>query len=437
MASRFDALKRVFAEAVRVFQALPSAGRNLVEYAAANPIDFDGVAKSLARGTSRREVLRRLGVGLVGLALATAGVSCNEDVVGPHLSRVDLLHRSAGPPMTCAEAHESCNELHKDLMEGCQEGFRDCLKEAHGAAAALCAPGHLLCIKAANDVLEKCHKDPCGVRLGKVCCNGVCCHLCCNGTCCEGRLCCGSACCGVCQGCDSATNSCAEEICDDPCHICNPANGQCEKITCPPDETCVSGQCRKCGICEELKFDSDGHSVCAPKACANNCQHCDPATGNCAPVPCPKCQSCNPSDGECRSLECPPCETCNSVSGVCEPVVCHCGTCDPQTSQCSAQCEPCKVCDANGACVNKYNACYACTPGPNGTEVVTNACKPCESCPNYQDPSGVCVPFPCEPKECWAPNPNGTGAGDCCIYTCPPGCSCNPVTPGGAYQCAC
>lgn len=100
--------------------------------------------------------------------------------------------------------------------------------------------------------------------------------------------------------------ACGNACCDDPCM------------------ECVSG-------------------VCQPKSCGS-CATCDPATGACIPIDCgDPCLAC--VDGACAPKVCGECEEC--VGGACRPI--DCGS-------------PCLVCQ-NGACVSKCGTGQTCCGG--------------------------------------------------------------------------
>ena len=63
---------------------------------------FDAVARALAGGVSRREVLRRLGGAMAGAALASLGFACAEEPTGP---------QSGGAGHALLDARGRCKKL--------------------------------------------------------------------------------------------------------------------------------------------------------------------------------------------------------------------------------------------------------------------------------------------------------------------------------------
>src|SRR5262245_4753834 len=91
--------------------------------------DFDTLARDLAAGLSRREALRRLGLGLAGALLATLGLA------------------PAAQAVTCPAGQIDCFGLCKDP----KTDAKNC-----GRCGAACNTGHLCC----NGVCKNPGNDP-------------------------------------------------------------------------------------------------------------------------------------------------------------------------------------------------------------------------------------------------------------------------------------
>ena len=64
---------------------------------------FDELSKSLAEGVSRREALRRFGIGLAGVLLGSVGLASRAEAC----STTDCTHGSqCCPGFTCKPVHE-------------------------------------------------------------------------------------------------------------------------------------------------------------------------------------------------------------------------------------------------------------------------------------------------------------------------------------------
>lgn len=201
------------------------------------------------------------------------------------------------------------------------------------------------------------------------------------------------------------------------------------KYACPGLSFCSNNVC--CGIsetgcggtcCTSEQECVDGKCVCDPRLC-NQCETCDFPSGRCVAISNPKpcgnydcCGSCEICDyDQCRP--CNLCETCDS-NGNCVAKTCdnsRCEICDPTTGQCTSTCgsnqiccsEQCvdidsnncgtcgKQCAANEFCYNSQclsNPCPTATGVHNGTFVpcVVNGqvqCH-CNSCGNVCNGSG-------------------------------------------------
>jgi hypothetical protein len=244
---------------------------------------FDTLAKLLANGmseVSRREALRRLGGTAAGAVLATLGLGCRDDVVGP--SRPTGLARPLLQQGNSDFAH-FCNTVFPPGPE-------------RGRCKSLAAHGEGLAVACDGDVTRVCATTTglicCNLAAGETCCPTAtqCCPpgrvcsptgcvcppgtLTCGTSCCPaGETCCAGACCGVgricfndvCRAaCPGGQTPCGSTNCCAAPRICNPASGTC---VCPPNtgacgadccdlqqdrEACIDGQCvelfRFCGV---------------------------------------------------------------------------------------------------------------------------------------------------------------------------------------------
>jgi hypothetical protein len=182
---------------------------------------LDALARHMATGRSRRQILRWLGTSAVGVALAS----------GPGWARAekDPIKNPKKPKKKCTEGTVLC-------------GDSCCTVEA------CCGGENGVCCGNPN---KTCANGQCVCRQGLAPCGGNCCS--------EGLVCPDPvgerACCrpeDVCAG-----RCCAGRTC-------------CNGVCCPRDETCVNGQCR-CGTgstCPEGAQCTSGVCCPAPRVCA-------------------------------------------------------------------------------------------------------------------------------------------------------------------------
>jgi hypothetical protein len=310
---------------------------------------FDALAVTLARGISRKQLLKLAG----GAALS---------LMAPRLPALAQQARCrtgadcpAGTPDCCAG---QCTSLQIDdtscgvCGNNCLAGGRIC---ENGVCVVSCSPPKLRsgdsCVCPAPTTA--CRDDCCAP--GQQCCpSGVCCapdQQCCGGLyCCAlGETCCGGSCCNPAQQVCfpngdllNGTRCCDNDrACGDVCcgGIQECVNGSCEKscFSCAQDETC----CRVGGnaFCKAVA-DLCGGQCCSPYVeCASsrsdpNARVCCPAERHvCNGVCCDADESCADDDGRCiaapATLCRPPCDADSRCCG---------GSSSSDTSQCCACC---------------------------------------------------------------------------------------------------
>lgn len=174
---------------------------------------------------------------------------------------------------------------------------------------------------------------------------------------------------GVCQG---VAKDCFFAPVPDECYegVCNPATGDCEPMPGNDGEPCSgSGD-----LCMVQKTCSDGQCVGGfPKDCSgltNGCNlgTCDPADGSCYQEPIPPGGECAEATDECNTGICDMVGNCVATPN---PGV----ACPSQTNECNSG-----VCDASGACAAVPTPGVAC---PSATNVCNDG---------FCSAAGVCTP---------------------------------------------
>jgi hypothetical protein len=364
--------------------------------------DFDELAKDLAQGVSRREVLWRAAGGLMGAMLASVG-----------------MQRAWGDPNPCATF---CRGLPSFQRRNCNNACKQCGGNTQNVCPSLdsekvacCSQGTGCCSGACTTLGTNQNCSGCGnvCTGGSSCVNGTCqCptdqRFCPGGTtccaitraCCDGGVCCGldeSCCGGKCVNTQTSTSNC----------------GLCGK-SCNPGETCVAGACR-CGSNPGCSAGQDcisgiccpsGQTVCNGACCAGACSGgfcvqtcsgfgdpscgpgaiCHPASSFCSNDPDHAC-----SDDEDCFFESDDTGTCNQQF-VCLP---NCGssTCFPGYVCTGDSSDPCNCtptsCLAGSTCVSGHCLCadgHDCTFGLRPLCCGSTCCRIDQSCVN-----GSCV----------------------------------------------
>jgi stigma-specific protein Stig1 len=312
-------------------------------------IDFDALAKDLAHGLSRREALRRLGLGLAAGLLA--------ELTGwlPAWPTAQAAAATVAPSgLLCFPEIVTKGSLFSWVS------FSSTIEQVNGCKPAFCYPG--------------------------VCCGGKCCasNACCNNVCVPlqtdpkncgacGTVCQSGHCClGVCSDLSSDSNNC----------------GGCGRA-CPSDEYCRNGQCVPCPIAGQ--HPCNGICCASTQACCPgsvNAPCCDPGL-LCCGNGCADLLSDPKNCGTCGHA-CPSGQSC--CSGACTDLASdqrNCGTCGHQCPFsspicCAGQCAPiCSdpddtFCCGRGGCVN--------------LQLDANNCGACgHVCPSGVCRSGVCA----------------------------------------------
>jgi hypothetical protein len=171
---------------------------------------FDSLVKSLARGSSRRSVLK----GLLGLGATSAGVTLLE-------SETNAARRPTPTPkpLTCP------GNQHWNGWE------------------CVCTSG------------QKCGPTCCLV--GTECCDGACCFGHCYGE---------ELCCSYDNWCEATNECCPSGAVCTPCGCIDPEKGTCcTNEDCPAEYECCGGECCVSGFC------AGGEMCCATGVCGDQC----------------------------------------------------------------------------------------------------------------------------------------------------------------------
>jgi hypothetical protein len=298
--------------------------------------DFDSLAKDLAGGLSRREALRRLGVGLTGAFLASLSLRPAWSQAAACDSIV-LAKCNAHSQFLCQKKRDRCfRHARVSDPQVCEQVYRDCLAQKAGDCNSKygCANGQACCSNTCvNTGTDSSHCGACGVVCtgGKSCVGGQCqcpvdradCGSCvdtgtdpsncggCGIVCPEGRPCVSGRCntCGaaVCDG--VSTDTCTDPdhcgTCANPCLLGQECvNGQCQCAeVCRPPEICVNGQC----LCDGIAVTQEGY-VCCGTGSGGSCPSDTKCCGFDDPLVLPACcrldQLCCQKHTDCPSLFC-------------------------------------------------------------------------------------------------------------------------------------
>ena len=354
---------------------------------------FDGLARLVAQGASRRSVLKAF-LGLGGAALA-------ESVVLDGHSNAARRPTPTPQPVTCPG------------------------NQVPIGGACVCPP--TAPNKCGPDCCTGLTSDPFPRPPGhSECCDNACCfgtcygeELCCPAaqvfcdvtqTCCApGEACCDDGCCaGFCYSpaANGVTTCCPEGnfVCADPTH----------ELCCPvaTDSCCVSNGVAACLSGDECCFDGD----CPDTACLT--QSCNQQTHQCeidSIIACLACLVCDPELG-CIPETCPDGQCCNPNSGDC--IVDGCGLCTTGNGPCGSLClfdcrnggaELC--CDEGMVCVQSNGNC--------GEQICFGPSAQCtsddECCSNNCTDDGCCDE--CQ-TICFGPTTPCNADGDCCSNDC-------------------
>lgn len=240
---------------------------------------FDELTKALARGSSRRRVLRGLAGGLVAAVAGAVAGTTQEGAAAPPANKCGKLTCAAGETCLKGPGGAQC-------CPSAQVCGKTCLAASCQAPCQVCDPASGTCVAAANGTLCDADNDLCTV--GDSCQNGVCvagAPVVCPGT----QVCRGGSC--VCP------NSCTSP------QVLNTATCACE---CPPT-SCPEGQTLDPVTCT-CGGGVQCINTCSPNG--NEGSHCDQTTGLCTCdegfVVCPGGGASNGSEFQC----CPPEYTC-------------------------------------------------------------------------------------------------------------------------------
>ena len=337
---------------------------------------FDELTKTIARGASRREVLRCV-VGLMaGVVFAPLGL-------GAKLARAE-----SPADLHCCPRERTCKSANGFFC--CPDGF-------------VCRDGQCICPTSTTTCRSTSGRPICCPH-GTVCLNGACCQ--------EAR---------VCKVPGTKRAFCCPEgmVCQHGKCVCQEGTTACtvpgsnRAICCPHGTTCIAGRC--CGSNQVCK--SSTGLFCCPEGmvchdgkcvCANGAAPCVGPAGT-PPICCPNGATC--------------------LGGHCCPKERICGSSTSPNQFCCPEGTVCR--DGRCVCANGAAPCV----GPNGESVCCptgSVCAGGRCCPQNQaclDPTGkgFCCPdgMVCKGGRCVCPSPtipciSPTGVPFCC----PPGTVC-------------
>ena len=269
---------------------------------------FDEFTKRLSTGISRRDLIKGLGSGVLGGALAMLGRSGADARSCRGLGRVCRNDANCCPNSTCqpgAAGRKVCT---------CAAGLKRC-----GGA---CIPVANCCTAADCQTGDQCHAPVCdggmcGARplTGNSCDDG--------NPCTTGDVCQDGSCVGTPVTC-SASDQCHDAgVCDNGTGTCTNPPKQ-DGAPCDDGHACSKGDTCQSGVCTAGTW-----VVCQPSGPCIDRAICDSITGECIPVPkrngipCSDSNRCIPEgvcrDGECYGVTaCPVCQAC--VSGTCSTI---------------------------------------------------------------------------------------------------------------------
>lgn len=397
---------------------------------------FDDLTRRLARGTSRRQVLKTLASGALGgfagaLGLGQAGAAgCNADA---ECARGETCDPATG---RCMRRGGGGNGRPANQTQSQSVGVA-----AVCAVDADCAPG------------EACVDSVCTPRGGGgQCVRGSGCIS--DATCCGGEVCDTSA--GVCVGaggpctntdgtCTDSLDCCGNEdcvgnLCQRTAGGCAPGAACAGDAECCGGQVCASGTCaqaarpagcpagtfRCSGNCVDISIDPNNCGACGVVcaegvACVNGT--CS-VTGECQ-------EGLTNCSGACISLRLDP-NNCGACGKICESGICNYGTCS-STEMCADGryvcpdayrggdicCDACSECRRSGE--GEFYCASDCT-GPTGRE---SACAPCND--------GICGEDPCDYTSEYC----DFATGECLPFqqrVCPDGSVCPPDHVCGSNQ---
>jgi len=315
---------------------------------------FDSLTRSLASGSSRRQVLK----GLLGLGGAAAAA-------GSLASEADAARRPKPTPVPTCPGVQTWN-----------------------GSACVCPGGH-----------TKCGPDCCPDGLAE-CCDNACCY----GTCYGEELCCPSAQ----EFCPISGECCPEGSTCCPDYGCLPPEAECCSVGECPDRDCLTKACSANHLCEYLPNCTLSDDCCVADTCYRNV--CDAMSGQCsgqildcsnggAEVCCSANQACL-ENGLCGCA--PQCEGKECGDDGCWGT---CGIC-PLGELCNANqvCQACSVCGTYESCGSdsEWGFCGTACIESGGTACLANRlCESSPACSNDNEcPAGefclaaTCCDFP-------------------------------------------
>lgn len=199
---------------------------------------FDSLVRALPGPGPRRQLIRALASGLLGMAVGMRR---------PGAAALPLRACPAGippiPGIGCC---------------GDQPGEHLC----HGPQGLKCCSGNKRCC--AGSCQDCCSNANC--TGGKVCCGGICKQCCSNANCSGGKVCCG----GTCKQCCNDANCVGGKSCQNGACVCPAGHVDCGGICrqCCNDAQCLGGRTCQNGTCACPSGQVDCGVVC--QQCCNN-----------------------------------------------------------------------------------------------------------------------------------------------------------------------
>jgi hypothetical protein len=388
----------------RRFRALPSAEIHPPAF------DFDGLARELASGLSRREALRRFALGLAAGLLA----ECTDLLHGAWLAPAAAQPVSSAGSCSSAQAN-ACLQAYRTSLTG---ALLSCMLPAGIGVTAPWAQAaqSLSCLGQAgsqsSQAQQACLGATAGCPAGSLCsnnaccpsglvgCGSQCCGACCGSTCCAaGQTCCFSACvdtqsdtshCGGCGRACGAGQTCGNGVCTGGgAGGGNPGGGQGSNGTGSGTQFTTPQECTQAcsGCCATRVSPLFGRLSyqCNDGASADSCGSHGQTCKSCAIYESCISQTCCIADAS-HTRCCPDAKVCHATATVLTGgLCCETGCCDPDGGCISG--------DAAQACGHEGEACenclnlglnYDCLVGANGRQCCIPDSTGKQCCPTAQ-----------------------------------------------------
>ena len=215
---------------------------------------FDDLTKALAAPTTRRQALKRLGVGLAGALAGAFGLGRAEEVAADHCKTLGFK----------CEFNEEC------CSKNCDKNGRQCAcNPLTQIACQNPTDPHAQCVDRCTNINDPCKVSLCNPNTGQ----------CVPENAADGTLCDDGDLCTVGDQCQNGTCQPGKLTVCDACYKCNPKTGICEVDleqvgkTCPDKDKCTQNStCQATGACVGEAVVCDDKNPCTTDTC-------DPKTG--------------------------------------------------------------------------------------------------------------------------------------------------------------